>query len=319
MSKLNLLVHLNAYDDETATNTPTRNNVKWNRELQGIDISEPESKSLRLPAGQTLELFSGTVSTSDDVTTTFDLALKAGTSNTYRLSHNAGTAPAFKTARTHGGAADTTASVTKNGKLLTFTSDGGTAFALIAGGAIVGDEVRIAGDFNAVNQGKFKILALTATSFTIENELGQAEGPITLGADFVNVVNIYSVDGVQIADKVDILAGLSSVSFGTYEITDVSHDYIEFYSSDSLPAESGVVNTTPIMAIYRDAKQFIYLETDQKLDIKINGSATPNQVEPFSIGTTKGPGIFMSGASLKSVEITNQTQNTANIFYVVAE
>ena len=82
---MNLLVHINAYDDETSTNSPTRNNVKWNREMNGIDISEPESRSLKLGAGQSLSLFSGTISTSDDATTTWDIALKAGSTNVYRI------------------------------------------------------------------------------------------------------------------------------------------------------------------------------------------------------------------------------------------
>lgn len=316
---MNLIVHINAYDDDTSTNSPTRNNVKWNREMQGIDISEPESRSLRLGAGQSLSLFSGTISTSDDATTTWDIALKAGSTNVYRISHNAGTAPVFRTARVSGADATTEVTITKNAKLLTFTSTGGTVFGLIANGVVVGDEVRLGTGFNAVNQGKFKILALTATSFTIENEAGQAEGPIVLDADFADDVNIYSTDGVQVEDKIDIVAGFSSVTFGTYEISDVSHDYIEFYSSGSIPAESGIVNTTAVMDIYRDAKQFIYIESDKKLDVKINGSAVTNQIEPFSIGTARASGVFMSRASLKSAEIENKSQETANIFYVVAE
>ena len=316
---MNLLVHINAYDDETSTNSPTRNNVKWNREMQGIDISEPESRSLKLGAGQSLSLFSGTISTSDDATTTFDIVLKAGSTNVYRISHNAGTAPAFKTARASGADATTAVTITKNAKLLTFTSTGGTAFDLIANSVIVGDEVRIGTGFNAANQGKFKILALTATSFTIENEAGSAEGPIVLDADFADDVNIYSTDGVQVEDKVDVVAGFSSVTFGTYEITDVSHNYIEFYSSDSIPTETGISNATAVMNIYRDAKQFIYIESDKKLDIKINGSAVTNQIEPFSIGTARAAGVFMSRASLKSAEIVNTSQETANIFYVTAE
>lgn len=316
---MNLLVHVNAYEDETNTNSPTMSNVKWHRELQGIDISEPESKSLKLNAGQSLTLFSGTVSTSDDNTTTWDISLKAGSTNVYRISHSGGTAPNFRTAKTSGADATTEVTVAKNAKLLTFTSTGGTPLDLIANGVVVGDEVRVGAGFNGSNQGKFKILALTATSFTVEHETGQAEGPIVLGGSFSEVINIYGADGVQVGDKTDIVAGFSSVTFGTFEITDVSHNYIEIFSSESIPSEVTVTNSPAAMNIYRDAKQFLYIESDKKLDIKINGSTTPNEIQPFQVGVAQKSGVFMTRASIKSAEIENKSQETANIFYVSAE
>ena len=319
MSKMNLIVHINAYEDDTDTNSPTMNNVKWNRELNSIDIAEPESKSLKLNAGQSMTLFSGTVSTSDDNSTTFDLALKVGCTNVYRISHNSGTTPAYRQARLSGADATTVVTVTKNAKLITMTSSAGTAFDLIANGVVVGDEVRVGAPFNTQNQGKFKILALTATSFTFEHEIGQAEGPITLGATFANAVDIYSADGVQIGDKTDIVAGFSSVVFGTYEIVDVSHGYIEIYSNESLPSETAIGNVPEVMLIYRDAKQFLYIESDNKINIKLNGSVVTNEIQPFQVGTAKKSGVFMTKASVKSCIIENKSQQTASIFYVSAE
>jgi len=319
MSKMNLMIHVNAYQDLVSTNSPSMNNVKWQRDMQGIDIAEPESKSINLPAGQSMTLFSGTINTSEDATTTFDLGLKAGSSNTYKISYNSGTTPDFRLAKISGADTTTEVTITKNAKLLTFTSTGGTLFDLISNGVIVGDEIRIDGNFNGVNKGKFKILSVTATSFVVENEIGQAEGPIVLGAEFASSINIYSTDGVQVGDKVDIIAGFSSVSFGTYDITDVSHDYIEFFSNSSLPSESNISNSNPVMDIYRDAKQFLYIESNKKIDISINGSTTPNEIQPFQVGTSKKPGVFMTKASLKSCIIENKSQETANIFFISAE
>lgn len=319
MSKLNLLIHVNAYEDSNPTNNPSRNNFKWNRDQQGIDISEPTSQSVSLPAGQSLTLFSGTVSNSADNTTTWDIALKAGTSNTYKISKNAGTSPAFRTARVSAADATTQITITKNASLLTIASTGGTALDLIVGGVIVGDEVRLGNLFNPVNRGKYKILARTATSLTIENGSGQAEGPITLGAGFADQLSIFGASGVQVGDKVDLVAGFSSVSFGTYEITDVSPDYIEVYSSEALPVESAISNNPAALIVYRDAKQFVYIESNKKLEVKINGSLTPNTIEPMQAGTANVPGMFMSSSSMKSLQVTNLSMETATIFYVTAE
>ena len=319
MSKLNLLIHLNAYQDANPSNNPSMNNWKWQRDLQGLDISEPESKSISLPAGQSLSLFSGSIATSADGTTTWDIALKSGTSNTYKISKAAGTSPEFRTQRTSGADATTQITITKNASLLTLSSTSGTALDLIVGGVIVGDEVRIGSLFNISNRGKFKILARTATSLTIENNAGVAEGPVTLGASFASELDIFSSDGVQVGDKVDLIDGFSSVSFGTYEITDVSPDYIEIFSASALPAESGVSNSPNALLIYRNAKKFIYIESNKALEIKIDDSETPNVLEPMNAGISLEPGIFMSSSSIKSLAITNKSQEVADIFYVVAE
>lgn len=317
--KLNLLIHLNGYDDAMASNNPSRNHFKWNRDSQGIDIDQPESKSLSLPAGQAATLFSGSVSTSADATTTWDIALKAGTSQTYTISKVAGTSPAFRTARVTGADATTQITITKNANLLTLTSTGGTALALIAGGVLVGDDIRLGTLFSAVNRGKFKVLARTATSVTLENASGQAEGPITLGAGFAAQLSIFSAAGVQVGDKIDITAGFSSVTFDTYEITDVSPDYIEIFSNGALPTESGISNNPAAFVIYRDAKGFIYIESDQNLNIAIDASTTPNKLKTMNAGTSRMVGVFMSSGSMKSVVVTNTSMETATIFYATAE
>jgi len=313
MSRMNLLAHLNIYEDANPTNNPTMNNVKWTLDQQGLEINEPESKSLILQAGESLSLFSGLVAISDDGTTTYDLALKAGTSNTYKISHNAGTAPAFRAARTTGADNTTEVTVTKNGPVLTFTSTGGTLLSLIVGGCQVGDEVRIGGSFNVANQGKFKILALTATSFQIENSAGQAEGPITLAA--ASDIQIFSAAGVQVGDKVSLESGFSSLTLGTYEITDVNPDYIEVYNIKSLPEETSIQTQ---LKIYNNSKQFIYIESDKKLSISIDGTAV-GKIEQLRAGTQLKKGIFVKSGEAYQASITNISESAAKIFYVIAE
>lgn len=312
---MNLQAHLNIYEDLNPTNNPTMNNVKWNLSASGLDVNEPESKSLKLQAGQTLSLFSGLVNTSDDNTTTYDIALKAGTSNTYKISHNSGTAPAFRAARATGSDATTEITVTKNGPILTFTSTGGTPLSLILGGSVVGDEVRIGGGFNTSNKGKFKILALTATSFQVENLAGQAEGPIVLGADFAEEIQVFSAAGVQVGDKVELEDGFSSVTLGTYEITDVNPEYIMVYSIKALPEETGI-NTQ--LKIYNNSKKFIYVETNKKLSMSINSISVGN-IEQMSAGTSLKKGIFMKSGSMYQASVTNISSEEASIFFVTAE
>jgi hypothetical protein len=315
MSKMNLQTHLNIYEDTNPTNNPTMNNVKWTLSTTGLDVSEPESKSLKLQAGETLNLFSGLVNISDDNTTTYNIALKAGTSNSYKISHNAGAAPIFRAARTTGADATTQITVTKNGPILTFASTGGTALALLLGGVLVGDEVRIGGNFNTSNKGKFKLIARTATSFQVENAAGQAEGPITLGVDFATILEIFSSAGVQVGDKVELEDGFSSVTLGTYEITDVNPNYIIIYNIKSLPEETNI-NTE--LKIYNNSKKFLYVETNKKLSMLINGISVGN-IEQMNAGTSLKKGIFMKSGSMYQASITNASSEEASVFFVSAE
>ena len=315
MSKMNLIVAINAYNDINPTNHPSKNITKWVSDLQGIDITEPVSSSIALASGETLSLFSGEVVISDDNTTTYDLSLKTNTSSTYVLAHNAGTAPIFRVAKASGADATTEITITKNGPLLIFSSTGGTALSLISNFVVVNDEVRIGSLFNDANQGKFKVLARTATSFTIENSAGQAEGPIVLGADFATQITIQTHSGVQVGDKVKISASFSSISFGSYEITDVGSDYLEFYSLKSLPSESNILSN---LQIFNNSKQFLFIESDKKVSITIDGVAG-GSIEPFTLSTVLKPGMFLRHSAMFSASITNDSADTATIYCLSAE
>lgn len=315
MSKLNVLLHLNGYEDENPTNNPTKNNFKWTFDEQGIDVQEPESKLLKLQSGQSLSLFSGEVSISDDNTTTYDIALKEGTSNTYTITYNSGTSPDFRIGKSLGHDSTTIVCVEKNGPLLTYTSTAGTIFDLVSGGVQVGDEVRIGSNFNLSNQGKYKILSFTATSFTVENSSGMEENNVILGLEFASQLQIFSVDGVQVGDKVRISSGFSSVSFGTYEITDVSPQSIEIYSIRSLPEET---NKQTQLNIYNNSKRFMYIESNKKISLTIDGVSAGN-IENLNAGSSLKNGFFVKTGESYSASIVNLSNDTATIFYVVAE
>lgn len=208
----------------------------------------------------------------------------------------------------------------------TITLTGGSAptqFNLISGGVQVGDYVRIGDEFNSSlnvfsqnNWGEFQIIALTATSFSINNGIAVAEGPITLGSDFANQIQIYSAQGVQIGDTLEITGGFSPVTQGSYSITDVAAEFLEFYSTNILPQESDIL--TDDIAVYSLAKRFIYLEADQLTALTINGVAA-GSVKPFIIGTSVCPGVFVRTDTIFSISVLNNSLNTANLFLATVE
>lgn len=316
MPTLNFLVFLNAYSDSNPSNAPSLSNFKWNREVDGLPVSNPASLPVSLAPGETKTLFNGSRTLAQDGTTQYSLALKALTSNTYVLSNVAGTAPNFRTPRSPGADATTQITVVQNGPLITFSSTGGTPLNLIVGGVVVGDYVRLGNLFNQANQDESKIIARTATSFTVENELGVAEGPITLGSGFAAQLQIYSALGVQVGDTIIISGGFSLVSQASYKITAVGAEFVEFFSADTLPTEGPIL--TQAIAIYSSAKQFVYLEADQRCGITLNG-VSGNEVQPFIINNKIIPGVFMRTSTIYSMSVTNNSTDPAELWMASAE
>jgi len=316
MSVLNLLVYLNASSDPQASNSPSLGNFKWSRDASGLSVRNPESIAFSLAPGETKELFDGVRSLAQDLTTQYDISLKPANTTTYILSNVGGTAPLFRTPRTSGASATTAVTVTLNGPVVTFASTAGTPFNLIVGGVTVGDYVRIGSLFSFGNQGEWQIIARTATSFSIVNDLAVAEGPIVLGAGFADQVRIYSAAGVQAGDTLLINSGFSLVTQGSYIITSVADNFLEFSSTKVLPEEGPI---TTQVAVYSSAKRLVYLESDQQVTMELNGIAG-NEIKPLAdiCGCVK-PGIFMRTSLVYSMSVTNNSLETAKCFFASVE
>lgn len=314
MSKLNLLVHLNNYEDSSSSNNPSLNNFKWTREITGISSDNAKSEVLSLAPGETKTLFSGTRTLIKDGTAQYDISLKPLTTNTYILKAVAGTLPNFRTPRSISSDATTEVSVTSNGPLMILTSTAGTSFDFTA--VQVGDYIRIGDLFNSLNQGEFKVLDKTATSITVENRDVVVEGPIALGAGFADQIQVYSADGVQAGDMLVISGGFSLVTQGSYEISSVTANSVEFYSSNALPEETAIL--TDSIDFYFSAKNLIYIESDKKITATVNGSQAMN-IEQFVINGAVKPGMLMLKSTVYSLTVENISTDTANLFLASAE
>lgn len=60
MANMNLLVFLNTYTDVNSSNSPSRNNFKWTRDINGLAAGNPVSVSAQLAANEVRTIFSGT-------------------------------------------------------------------------------------------------------------------------------------------------------------------------------------------------------------------------------------------------------------------
>lgn len=309
MSKTNLLFFLNNYSDTASSNSPSLSNFKWNRQISSIPSQNGLSEQISLAPGESKTIFDGSRTLLHDNTTEYSIALKPLSSNTYVLTAVAGTMPKFRTPRIIGSDATTAVSVTVNGPLAVFQSTAGTDFNFST--VVVGDFVRLGSVFNASNQGEFKILSKTSDSVTVELSGAVSESNIVLSSGFADQFQVYSAAGVQIDDTIIITGGFSEVTQGSYEITDVAANYLEFYSTSVLPEEANVL--TMDIDVYSAAKQLIYVETDNLIELTINDTQQV-KVEPFIINDTVCPGVFLIKSTIYSLNINNISTNTASIF-----
>jgi hypothetical protein len=400
MSRLNLLIALNSYNDPGSTNSASHNGIKWTRSLDALPVMDAGSTTpFALAPGETSTLFSTLRTTDQDTSTQYSLTLGSTNPNTYILTATGGTLPNFRTPRVTGADATTQVTVTVNGPVTTFTApsvsavaafftgqvagmttsvtitattvgvvgnsvilvgdgissistlisvwntafpsntigltsgdgtqipsafamitlSGGvnsaTAFNLISGGVVVGDFVRVGNLFNVVNQGEWKIISVTATSFSVANIIGVPEGPYVLGVNYASQIQIYSAAGVQVNDTLIISSGFSPVSYGSYLVSGVAANWLQFYTTSTLPQEGPI--TTEVQ-IYEYAKRFIYMETNENVTVTINGTQTAN-IEPWEIGTTTFPGQYMQKATIYSLSVTNTSTNAANLLLCSVE
>lgn len=318
MAKFSGMIFLNTYSDGNPSNSPDMNNFKWTRNYSGMTVANPTSQQLTLAPGETRSLFSGVRTLLQDSTTVYSIALKPLSSNTYILSATGGTLPNFRTPRVLGIDATTQITVTLNGPIATFTSTGGTALNTTT--VQVGDYVQVGNLFNILNQGVWQVISKTANSLTINHEGGTGESSITLGSGFATQLSAFSAAGVQVGDTLVISGGFSPASWGSYEVTAVTANTIEFYETNLLPQESGIV--TQAIAAYSDAKQLVYLEADSAVAVILNGVVVAN-ITPFVVpgvlGATTQPGVFMLKSTVYSLSLQNSGINTANVFFAAVE
>jgi len=180
---------------------------------------------------------------------------------------------------------------------------------------VPGDNIKLGAPFATQTQGTHVILALTETSISFKSVGAIAEASVVLGASFADIFRIFSAAGVQVGDSVAIESGFSALSRGSYEITAVQDNQIEFYSTATLPQESGILSQ-PV--IYTDGKKLIYVESNKKLQVTVNGSQVLI-LQPVVNQNVVTPGMILLNASIYSLSILNLDTTEATVFVASVE
>lgn len=324
-SKLNIQINSICYQDIQPSNNPNIRVFDLSYKLTGLSAQEPSSKTFNLLPNSTTSIFSGVRSTSVDNTTEFDIVRPDASKDIYRILWNgSGTAPAFRSDRNLGLDNTSVIAITVNGPVATYTSTSGTL--MDTSSVQVGDVIQI---FNGAgpsisNQGKFVIISKTATSFSVQNTAASAQTFTVLDTElFLCYSNGASGNNPQIGDKIILSSGFSSSSFGTYEIYDVTSEWIDIKSalSSGMAEETGVIPGSSGMIIYSNAKNFVLIAAQGKCVARFNGdTGNSNIIEPATTnGDPERPGVFLKQGTAYSLEIVNLTNQNINVLVASVE
>lgn len=266
-----------------------------------------KSDTFSLQPNETKSLISGSVPLQHDNTTIYSLSFVSG--NTYRLNYISGTNPVFRVSRTH--LADNTSSfsITKSGKTAIISLTGGASPSFDST-VLIGDFLQIRNlNISNLNLGIFKVLSVSANEIVIENP-DAVEETFTLSsnADF----NIFSSNGVQKENKLSL--AISGFINDVFTITEVTNEYLEFNSTSVIANNPSFSYSNGTVDVFSSTAKLTVISSDIKCTVTMNGKSI--DIEPVLSSTgTFNSGLFVTTEIIKTLTITNNQTNSANITF----
>jgi hypothetical protein len=325
LATLNVTTKIIAFNDAQISSNPRLRLTDWMRDMSGIAVADPKSESHQILPGASYSIFNNARTTTIDGTSVFSLALLASGTTRYRITNTAGTVPGFRTPRTVAISGLTlTVTAQSNGTLVVASS------AAAFGAVQLGDYVFIPGVatgdaanvFSVLNVGYWVVLGVSGTqNITLVRPVGQ---------DFVGVsevvvpasnsqFKVFSAAGIQIGDSLDITAGFASSSLKNVVVTAVTDSFVEFTSTVPMYEQTGVLPGNAGLAFYSETREFLYVESDSEVVVRINGDTGNYQrTVPVDSSDPTRPGVYMKWGPVWSLTLYNRSSVTANVTVIHA-
>lgn len=299
---LTLFINLFAYSDGVPTNNPQLRDFDYARRIDNTPTSKTRSQQYIIPIADTQSI----MSLNRALTTGASWTISNPTGVTSRFTWS-GTNPVLRTERT-GSVLSTSDTVIVNRQAqsqvvrLTFSASPGSSIA-------AGDELYIGPDvgLNPLNQGYFTVVGVSGLNVDVLSA-SMVNETVTLLVP--SDIYFYSSGPVRVGDF--LLVKDTAFNFGNrgeFQITAVTSRFVEVQNTDLVPEGPVTADVVAYDQIYR----LMYLETDQVVNVYINGSVVPIQVEPIQEGQPGMVGIFLSRTPVYSVSIQNLGFNAANV------
>ena len=240
---------------------------------------------------------------------------------TWRLSWTgAGTDPQFRIARALSTTALTAITITRLSDTIVRLTQ---ATAPLSTTAIqIGDYLLIekttdsfTSPFTTSNQGTpVKVVGKTSTTIDVQdNGFMVPETAVVLGADFAQVLKVFSASGVQQNDTLVIKStALNAGNRGEFKITAVSSDYVEFEASSLVP--ESVTGVVPNDLYFADEViRFLAVSASGQIKVTIDGEPVETSIldtSSFLAGTFKCTEVLIENLTDLGVSISGAYAST---------
>lgn len=289
-SQLNLNESIVAFSDQGLTNNPTLRHFDWTRNINGLTVYQPKAEQHLVPPRSMLNVFDGLRATTFDATT--QIVVTNLIDQTYRFKFAAGTDPSFATNNPLSFTGETiTVAIMPNQTVK--MSCPNAIFGGVASGSylyVYSTADNPAAVFSPLNAGVWVVLSNSANQeLTLSRPSGtsfQAFGEIVVASSADNVAN-YTLNSVQVGDKLRLEFPFSMNSRATYEVAAVTSKWIDVISTTPIVTET-ILPDIGGMSFYWGGKRFLRVETDQRAKLYFNGSMSENEeLDPWQSGDRK--------------------------------
>jgi hypothetical protein len=173
---------------------------------------------------------------------------------------------------------------------------------------VVGDEIYFgAGSgLSASEQGVYPIVGVS-TNYVDIIAPDLVDQVVTL-ADAADVY-AFSSGPVRVNDYVRLGTAFAFGNRGEFQVTRVTSRFIEFQNGECIP--EGPI--TQDLTIYEQVYKVLFLESDQRVNVYINGAVTPLAIEPYMDGQSGMVGYLMVRTPVYSLSIENLGETAANV------
>lgn len=323
-SRLNFSFNRIAYaDGGCITNNPTLRSYDWITQENGLLVRDTYSFDAVVLPNQSITLKSTERTILADSTTSMSVSLALSGSDYARYRWNGvGTAPAFRTLRNISVDATTNLKITLTGSsAATISTASGTAANFST--CQIGDNVYLqpnddtfTSPFNIVNTSTYPgilytVIDKTSSTLTVRN-LGNMTGEtVALGANFADVIRVFSSSGVQIADSVvfDPTCNLNIQNkTGQFDVFMVSDRDIYMINSAAVNSTAVALGgtTTPPLRIFSDIISFIAVDANGAITLRFNSNASSDlTLYPY----TTGKAFFAGSINATSIQAINNTSS----------
>lgn len=316
MPFLNLSYQMLIYEDSTATKNPDIRLPDISKSVNDVPVDFDKSERLAIYSNEIKDIVTTQRPVAWDATTEIEFLRPVSGSDIFRLQHTGtGTNPSFRTNRNLGGDATTEVTFSRvTDYVARIQVTGGSVWN--TGSVAVNDLIKFERDTDSLTgplqdniKGQEFLIQNVGVDFIdyVDNGVTAAEGPITLGADYAEIIKALSQSPVKAGDIIQISdSSINPSNHGKFEVLAVSDSYVEF--ANPLGVSETLLFVDGAAVIYEYLIGFVHLRASGPVKVRFGGQT--NWVQLDRIGPEV---LFIGSVNTHKIEALNDKPDPVTI------